>query len=170
MLLKHFALSLSILQESSSSLVIIPGVVLCLNALCVLGVFPPNPCSIDAGVRQATSHGIGLFMGRRSNFFPAPSLTRPSFLLCHAAMCLCIPYRLDKGRERSYSLLPLTFTSCFYNLSKAHCLHSGTGFVLKKRDNGERHHVISSGCWAEGRGLDVCAGACLYPLPSFWPF
>lgn len=54
---------------------------------------------------------------RHSNFFPAPSFTRPSFLLCHAVMCLCIPHSFDKRRERSYSLfLPLTFTSCFYNL------------------------------------------------------
>lgn len=77
--------------------------------------------SIDPRVRQATSHGIGLFMQRRSNFFPAPSFTRLSFLLCHSLMCLCIPHSLDKRRERSYSLLPLTFTSCFNNLSKA-CL------------------------------------------------
>lgn len=83
------------------------------------------------------------FHAKTLQLFPAPSLTRPSFLLCHAAMCLCIPHQLDKRRERSYSLLPLTFTSCFYNLSKARCLHSGTGFVLKKRDNGERNNVIS---------------------------
>lgn len=83
------------------------------------------------------------FHEKTLQLFPAPSLTRPFFLLCHAEMCLCIPYQLDKRRERSYSLLPLTFTSCFYNLSKARCLHSGTGFVLKKRDNGERHNVIS---------------------------
>lgn len=114
---------------------------------CVIWGLSPNYhesfLSIDPGVRQVTSHGFGLFMRRRSNFFPAPFPTRPSFLLCHAAMCLCIPYRLDKRMERSYSLLPLTFASCFYNLCKACCLHSGTGFVLKKRDNGERHNVIS---------------------------
>lgn len=77
--------------------------------------------------------------------FPAPSLTRPSFLLCHAVMCLCIPLQLDKRRERSFSRLPLTFTSCFYNPSKARCLHSGAGFVFKRLDNAERHNVISSG-------------------------
>jgi len=83
------------------------------------------------------------FHAKMLQLFPAPSFTRPSFLLCHAAMCLCIPHQLDKRRQRSYSLLPLTFTSCFYNLSKAHCLHSGTGFVLKELDNGMHHNVIS---------------------------
>lgn len=62
--------------------------------------------------------------------------------------------------------MSLTFTSCFYNLSKARCLHSGTGFVLKKRYNGERHNVISLEWREEGRGSDVCARACL-PLLLF---
>lgn len=115
-------------------------------SLYVLGVFHPNTCG---GVFYRPQSQAGDFSRYRPfhvktlPLFPAPSLTRPFFLLCHAAMCLCIPYQLDKRRERSYSLLPLTFTSCFYNLSKARCLHSGTGFVLKKQDNGERHNVIS---------------------------
>lgn len=136
---------------SSQPSVIIPGLVFCLqpHAFCVFwGSFIQILVEVvfffyRPGSQTGDFSRYWPFHAKTLQLFPAPFPTRPSFLLCHAAMCLCIPYQLDKRRERSYSLLPLTFASCFYNLSKACCLHSGTGFVLKKRDNGECHNVIS---------------------------
>lgn len=136
-------------KRFSWPLVVIPGLVFCLkrNALCVFwGSF--IQILVEGFFYRPRSQAGDFsrywpFHVKTLQLFPAPSLTRPSFLLCHAVMCLCIPYELDKRRERSYSLLPLTFTSCFYNLFKARCLHSGTGFVLKKWDNGKCHNVIS---------------------------
>lgn len=72
--------------------------------------------SIGPRVRQATSHGIGLFIAKTLQLFSSAFLHK-AFLSSLSRSDVFVHTSLDKRRERSYSLfLPLTFTSCFYNL------------------------------------------------------
>lgn len=70
--------------------------------------------SIDWGVRQATSHGIGLFMQRRSNFFRLlPSQGPPFFSVTQRCVCAYLAGLTKEGRDPIHFCLwhsPLVFT------------------------------------------------------------
>ncbi len=70
--------------------------------------------SIDPGVRQETSHGIGLFMRRRSNFFRLlPSQGPPFFSVTQRCVCAYLTSLTKEGRDPIHFCLwhsPLVFT------------------------------------------------------------
>ena len=82
------------------------------------GSFAPNTCggafSIDPGVSQATSHGFGLFMQRRSNFFwLLPSQGPPFFSVTQRCVCAYLSSSTKEGRDPFHFCLwhsPLVFT------------------------------------------------------------
>lgn len=70
--------------------------------------------SIDWGVRQATSHGTGLFMQRRCNFFQLlPSQGPPFFPVMQRCVCAYLTILTKEGRDPIQFCLwhsPLVFT------------------------------------------------------------
>lgn len=97
------------------------------QALCFVFSVTPSVCSgglsskylqrgfsIDPGVRQATSHGTGLFMRRRSNFFRLlRSQGPPFFSVMQRCVCAYLISLTKEGRDPIHFCLwhsPLVFT------------------------------------------------------------